>query len=55
MDPSISIEKEKTTLELKYLLSLKELAPEDQTLDVINKLYPFNESPLKKLPPLELQ
>lgn len=52
MDPAISIDKEKIALELKFLLSLKEIASQEQTLQVLNTLYPFSEYPLGKLPPL---
>jgi hypothetical protein len=42
MDPSVSLEKEKATLELKYLLSLRDLASEEQTLELLNRLQPFS-------------
>lgn len=52
MDPSISIENEKIALELKYLLSLQDMVSDEQTLATLNQLYPFNQFPLTKVPPL---
>ena len=52
MDPSVSIEYERLALEIKYLLTLEEKVPEEQALAVLNQLYPFNNYPLTKLPPL---
>lgn len=53
MEPSVSPEREKLALEIKFLVGLSSTYKEEATLVALNKLYPFTQFPLHKVPPVE--
>ena len=51
---TFSADSEKKALEIKYLLEMSSESNQDELLQILNRLHPFIDCPLNRVPPVEL-